>query len=71
MDYDNYCGDKNVSPLQAKQMTLMLLQRVGPVSSMVPGKFCLKNPLTYLFLVYSRNGQRHGCVSGCSDQSID
>lgn len=70
LDCENNCGDKNLSPLQAKPMTLMLLQRVGPVSYMVPGKFCLKDPVIYLFLVYSRNGQRHGCGLGCSDQNI-
>jgi hypothetical protein len=50
MDYDNYCGDKNVSPLQAKQMTLMLLQRVGLVSSMVPGQILFEESVNLLVL---------------------
>jgi len=56
--------------LQVKQITLVPLERVEPTSYRVPGKFCLKDPVIDLLLVYSRNGQRHGCVAGCSDQYI-
>ena len=56
--------------LQAKRITLVLLERAEPRSYGFPGELCLKDPVIDLLLVYSRYGQRHGCGAGCSDQYI-